>query len=122
MVHQTTDQYLKEVLEKKYDEFRLDRRFYRMGQEKICPVCKEHLDPEEKCTCWRIKKNRDAIASFLLGGTTVMNILTTDNILFEKAVIRYLKDDCVEVFIQDGTDRVLSIDYEKIQEISQEDI
>lgn len=47
-----------------------------------------------------------------------MNILTTDNILFEKAVIRYLKDDCVEVFIQDGTDRVLSIDYEKIQEIS----
>lgn len=118
MVHQTTDQYLKEVLEKKYDEFRLDRRFYRMGQEKICPVCKEHLDPEEKCTCWRIKKNRDAIASFLLGGTTVMNILTTDNILFEKAVIRYLKDDCVEVFIQDGTDRVLSIDYEKIQEIS----
>ena len=117
MIHQTTDQYLKEVLGKKYDEFRLDRRIY-MGQERVCPVCKEHLDPEEKCTCWKIKKNRDAIASFLLGETTMINILTVDNVLFEKAVIRYLKDDCVEVFIQDGTDRVLSIDYEKIQEIS----
>ena len=117
MIHQTTDQYLKDVLGKKYDKFRLDRRFY-MGQERVCPVCKEHLDPEEKCSCWRIKKNRDAIASFLLGGRRMMNILTTDDVLFEKVVIRHLKDDCVEVFIQDGTDRVLSIDYEKIQEIS----
>ncbi len=89
-----------------------------MGQERICLVCKEHLDPEEKCTCWKIKKNRDAIASFLSEGVTMINILTTDNVLFEKAVVRCLNDDCVEIFIQDGTDRVLSIDYEKIREIS----
>lgn len=77
MIRQTVAEYIKE------------RYGVNMGYEQICPVCKAHLDADEKCDC--IEKRQQAVQllreRLADGATCRMNIETLDCVYFENVKV-----------------------------------
>jgi DNA repair exonuclease SbcCD ATPase subunit len=87
VIRQTVEEYIKE------------RYGGNMGYEKICPICKAHLDADEKCDC--IEKRKQAVQilreKLVDGATCRMNLETLDRVYFENVNVCMGENDTLEV-------------------------